>query len=261
VTKDRAFSPRAPGFGIIGKRLFSKAGIVKNFVFVWLLAVFLGGVGLAIPTDEASRSFFAVENIHDLWEIIGAIATTIGVGLAIYGYNSWKVQISAASDHELALRVAVSVRKYRVAVIATWHAAESAAVQIQGDTWIGEGGRENFLISIYQARIDAVDKARIDLESVALEAAVIWRGIFETGFDRVYLIDQKCRECIESYLSLLIRGSYDERAMTTAERALENWGEFKEHGIANDESIKALFDDACGEIDVALNNKLLKGRA
>lgn len=234
---------------------------MKNFIFVWLLGVLLGGIGLAIPTDGVNRSFFVVKDLHDLWEIIGAIATTVAVGLAIYGFNSWAVQIGAASDHELARRVAVTLRKYRMAVVAAWHAAESSAIQIQGDMWIGEGGRDNFLISIYQAKIDTVDQARADLESVALEAAVIWRGIFETGFDQIYLIDQKCRNCIESYLFLLIRGTYDDRAMSTAEIALKSWDEFKEHGITSDESIKMLFDCKIAEINVALNSKLLKGRS
>lgn len=213
-----------------------------------------------IPAEYLSRGFFEIKDIHELWEIIGAAATTFAVGLAIYGFNSWKVQIGAASDHDLARRVAVSLRRYRVAVVAAWHAAESSAVQIQSETWIGKGGRDNFVVSIYQAKVDAVDQARADLESVALEAAAIWRGIFETGFDRVYQIDQKCCNCIESYLLLLIRGNYDDRAFATVESSLKSWGEFKENGVTDDESIKAFFDSRCAGVERALSSKLFVGR-
>lgn len=234
---------------------------MRNLLFAWLLVVLLGGFATAMTTFDISGTFFNVSNIHDLWEIIGAIATTIGVGLAIHGFSSWKIQIGATSDHELARRVVVNLRKYRVAVIAAWHAAESSAVQIQSKTWIGDGGDDNFLIPIYQARITAAEQARSDLEAIAIESAAIWHGVFETGFDRLYLIDQKCCNCIGAYLSLLIRGTYDEVSMTRADMALRSWSEFEKNGVTDDKSIRELFDSSCADLNVELNVRLLRGRS
>lgn len=116
------------------------------------------------------------------------------------------------------------------------------------------------MISIYQARINDVEQVRAELESIEIEAAVIWRGIFEGGFDKLYLIDQKCCRCIDSYLGLLIRGTADNRAFTTAEIALKDWAEFQEHGVVDDNSIKQFFDSKSAPVELALSKKLLKGR-
>ena len=233
---------------------------MKNAVLVWLGSILLIGTAGALAQINLSGTFLDIKDVHDLFEIFGAIATVCAVGIAMYGINTWQIQIGAASDHDLARKLAVCLRRYRIAVIAAWHAADSSAVQIRGDTWIGPGGRENFLISIYQARINDVGQVRAELESIEIEAAVIWRGVFEGGFDKLYLIDQKCCNCIDSYLGLLIRGTADDRAFTTAELALKDWTEFQEHGVVDDNSIKQFFDSKSAPIELALSKKLLKGR-
>jgi hypothetical protein len=214
----------------------------------------------AVAEVNLSNSFLEVKDVHDLFEIFGVFATISAVGIALYGLNTWKIQLGAASDHELARRLAICVRRYRIAVVSAWHAAESSAVQIEGKTWIGPGGSDNFLIGIYKSRIDEVQRVRAELESVALESAAIWHGVFETGFDMIYAIDLKCCNCIDSYLGLLIRGDADDRAFDTADAALKHWSEFKQNGVIDDKSIKKLFDLKSSEVAREIGRRLLSGR-
>ena len=209
---------------------------------------------------KLSGSFLEIKDVHDLFEIFGALATMGAVGIALYGLNFWKIEIGAASDHELARRLAVCLRRYRIAVVSAWHMAHSAAAQIEGNTWIGSGGNDNYLIDIYRHRIVEVQEVRAELESVALESAVIWGGVFEGGFDKLYAIDSKCCNCIDSYLGLLIRGAADDRAFTTADAALKHWSEFGQHGVVDDVSIKRLFDSKSVQIETELGKRLLRGR-
>lgn len=218
------------------------------------------GTVTALAALNLSGSFLEVKDVHDLFEIFGALSTVSAVGIAIYGLNAWKIEIGAASDHELARRLAVCLRRYRIAVVSAWHMAESAAAQIKGNTWVGEGGHDNYLIAIYRGRIVEVQEVRAELESIALESAVIWGGVFEAGFDKLYAIDSKCCSCINSYLGLLIRGRADDRAFTTADAAVEQWSEFEVHGVIDDGSIKKLYDSNSFEVEAELGRRLLKGR-
>ena len=54
--------------------------------------------------------FWKVENVHDLFEIFGAVATSGAVLIALMTMNSWKQQAKAEADHELARRVVIILR-------------------------------------------------------------------------------------------------------------------------------------------------------
>jgi hypothetical protein len=233
---------------------------LKNIIFVYLSSVFGISTVTALAVLNLSGTFLEVKDLHDLFEMFGALATVGAVGIALYGLNVWKLEIGVASDHELARRLAIGLRRYRIAVVSAWHMAESAAAQIEGNTWVGAGGNDNYLIALYRSRIIELQQVRAELESIALESAVVWGGVFEAGFDKLYAIDAKCCSCIDSYLGLLIRGRSDDRAFTTADAALEQWSEFEVHGVIDDKSIKKLFDSKSFQVESELGKRLLEGR-
>ena len=68
---------------------------------VWLGCFLLFAIGTIWGAVPIGTTFFKVADIHDLSDIIGSIATALAVCLAAAGYNAWKSQLVAASDHEL----------------------------------------------------------------------------------------------------------------------------------------------------------------
>jgi len=165
---------------------------LKNILLIWLAGFFMAGLILGIVSISVSPNLVTFSQVHDLFEIFGAVATVLAVGIAIYGLNTWQTEIGAASDHELARRLAVSLRRYKLSVVDAWHCAESCSVQLKHQSWIGPGGRKNILVEIHEKKIKALQDARLDLDCVALEASVIWGGVFDTGFHQLYQLEKNC---------------------------------------------------------------------
>ncbi|MFU2330297.1 hypothetical protein [Pseudomonas sp. NFX98] len=198
----------------------------------------------------------------DVFSIIGTIASVFGVGLACYvglaGLSTWKNQLKGTADHKLARDSAIALRKYRNELSTLWNYAESAAVQIKGESWIGSTGEDSFTISIYQPQIDKVRQARAELEPVALECAAIFEGVFISGFDRLYLFEEACCNVIDSYLQLVRRGGFDARAEFISEGALKNWKKFEDAGVVNDGTSKQFIESLIAPLLGEINKKQLK---
>lgn len=194
-----------------------------KFRMEWLLCLGLFGAGVVWSKMITPSDFWKVNNVHDLFEILGALATSGAVLIALMTMNSWKRQAKAEADHELARRVVIILRKYRDELVHTWSYAESSVSQIRGSTWIGDGGNESPLVGIYQRRLDQMEEVRAQLSPIEVECSEIWGGIFKTKFDELYSYDDGFRSFIETYLRLLIRGTFDDRSEMEADNALERW--------------------------------------
>ncbi|WP_150763151.1 hypothetical protein [Pseudomonas fluorescens] len=198
----------------------------------------------------------------DVFSIIGTIASVLGVGLAFYvgleGLSTWKKQLKGTADHKLARDAAIVLRKYKNELATLWNYAESAAVQIDGESWIGSNGEDAFTISIYQPQVDRVRQVRAELEPIALECAAIFEGVFVSGFDRLYLFEEACCNCVDSYLQLVKRGGFDARVEFISLGALKSWQMFEAAGVVDDKTSRQFIEGILSPILLEINKRLMK---
>lgn len=213
-----------------------------KYRFEGLLCLGVFGAGVIWSKLVLGGDFWKVDNIHDLFEIFGAAATSGAVIIALVTMNSWRRQAKAEADHELARRTVIALRRYHDELVHTWSYAESAITQIRGNTWIGDGGKDNPLVDIYQKRLEQIEQARSDLAPIELECAEIWGGAFKTKFAELYSYDDGFCSFIETYLHLLIRGSFDERSMMESDSALKRWESMDVWGLGDRASTEATIE-------------------
>lgn len=198
----------------------------------------------------------------DVFSIIGTVASVFGVGLAFYigleGLSTWKKQLKGTADHKLARDAAIVLRKYRNALATAWNYADSAALQINGQSWIGSNGEDSFTVSIYQPAVDNVRKVRSELEPISLECAAIFEGVFISGFDRLYLFEDACCDCIESYLRLVRKGGFNDKLEYIASHALTAWNVLEYNGVDSDDTSKAFIDKLLSPLLADIDKRLLK---
>jgi hypothetical protein len=208
----------------------------------WLLCLGVFGAGVVWAELIFPSDFWKVDNVHDLFEILGAVATSGAVIIALMTMNAWKRQAKAEADHELARRVVIFLRGYRDELVHTWSYAESSVAQIRGNTWIGEGGNDNPMIEVYQGRLDQMQVARAQLAPIELECAEIWGGLFTTKFAELYSYEDGFRSFIEIYLRLLIRGTFDDRSDMESDDAVRRWALLNQWGLGDRSSAEATID-------------------
>ncbi|NSX21867.1 hypothetical protein HTV13_18825 [Pseudomonas putida] len=206
----------------------------------------------------ASDSFFQVANIHDAFEIAGVIATILAVLLAVWTMSDWRRQAKAESDHELARRVLVQLRKYRDETLKTWQYAESSIVQIEGHTWVGKGGSDNLLYVTYQRQLDNMKTVRAELAPLEIESAELWGGIFTTHFAKLYLLDDLLSELVDIYLRLLVRGAWDPRAYIEVKSATQRWLTIQDLGLQNAKNANLEIDKVFSPLRDAARQRLIK---
>lgn len=163
-------------------------------IWVGCASLFLTGViwgGVSIPTE-----FFKVKDIHDLFEIASSGATVIAVCLAAAGFNAWKLQILAASDHDLAKRAAIALHAYHAAVLRGFELAEILERRIRLDIrGLKPHQSDDILIEL-----ERLNLAILNARALSFECKVGWGEEFWAGFQSVLLPGQKYANCIESFL-------------------------------------------------------------
>lgn len=213
-----------------------------KFRMEWLLCIGVFGAGVVWAELIFPSDFWKVANVHDLFDIFGAVATSGAVIIALMTMNSWRRQAKAEADHELARRVVIILRSYRDELFLTWSYAESSIAQIRGSTWIGEGGTDNPMIGLYQGRLDQLQLVRDQLAPIELECAEIWGGVFTTKFAEIYSYEDGFRSFIEIYLRLLISGVFDERSDMESDDAVRRWALMDGWGLGDRSAVEATID-------------------
>lgn len=206
---------------------------------IWFacLLLFLAGVvwsKLSFPSD-----FYKVENIHDLFDMMGVAATIAAVSVAYVGLNSWRRQGKATADHELARKLIVVLRIYQDEMIKNWVYASNAVGKIENNSWIGDGGRDNYLVGIYEEQLKKAKEAVAALEPFRLECAEFWGVELEAKFLDLYDLDSLFCDLIDSSVSLIIYGTFDDRSEENSLRTLERWQHLCSQGFTDIESVKS----------------------
>ncbi|SED97119.1 hypothetical protein [Pseudomonas anguilliseptica] len=168
--------------------------------FIWFGCVLLFGAGAIWGGVKAPADFFVIKNVHDLSETIGGFATVAALLAAVSGINSWKRQIRAAEDHDLARRLAVSLSKYKASVISSWSYVRVVVSEVKAsDAGVVIENSEGYRNLVRVAR-DSILLARAEIESIALECVAVWGESYEIKFQKILMFEDACTKCIDRYL-------------------------------------------------------------
>jgi len=165
-------------------------------VWVGCVSLFAAGViwgRVPIPTD-----FFKVKDVHDLFEIAGSGATVLAVCLAAAGFSAWKLQILAASDHDLAQRASITLHAYQSAVVRGSQVSEFLEVRVASE--IGKCGIKPHQADGIRRELERLESATESVKALSLECKVAWGDGVWLEFQSVLVPGEKYAECIEGYL-------------------------------------------------------------
>ncbi|WP_141729042.1 hypothetical protein [Pseudomonas putida] len=165
-------------------------------VWVGCVSLFASGViwgRVPIPTD-----FFKIKDVHDLFEIAGSGATVLAVCLAAAGFSAWKLQILAASDHDLARRASIALHTYQAAVVRGSQVAEFLEVRVASE--IGRVGIKPHQADGIRRELERLESATENVKALSLECKVVWGEGVWLKFQSALVPGEKYAECIEGYL-------------------------------------------------------------
>lgn len=171
---------------------------------IWLGCAALFGAGVVWGLAHAKRNFFEVDNIHDFFEILAAIATVVAVVLAGMGLNAWKKQVRATADHELARRILIALHEYVEAInavrnpmIMMYEITPERGEQEHPDPVVEEFAGE---VRAYQRRLTRAEPVRAKLFSYSIEAEAVWSKLHREAIQSLFRMESEIAIYLRSYL-------------------------------------------------------------
>ncbi|MDD2109684.1 hypothetical protein [Pseudomonas asiatica] len=223
----------------------------------FLVSFGLFGAGAIWGKIIPGENFFKVANVHDLFDIFGAAATCMAVVVAAFGLRTWRYQTRASTDHDLATKFLVALRRYQDEMVRSWHYAESSVAQIDACTWIGSPGKTNFLVGLYEGRLKYTQAARAQVEAMAVECAEMWDDEIRDLLLVVYVTDDLIASFIETYVQLLIKGTLDEQSDHNSTVTLKRWIELSEAGVVDHQSAQTYIGEKFSPLRQRVRRKLI----
>ena len=218
--------------------------------------VLLFGAGAIWAAIPIGTNFFVVGNVHDLFEIIAAAATTIAVCFAAAGLNAWKSQISATADHELARRVAVALSRYKDSTLDMWNYAEFSLSQFQQVTRTSNSALDESFNTLIKSRLDASLLVRAEVKSLAVECRAVWGKEFEKLFQGVFIFERRVSSCVNMYLTW---SAPDPMGKAMASHSLNKYGiESDALELVSVELASSYVESLVDDLDTRLAEKLLR---
>ncbi|WP_336334296.1 hypothetical protein [Pseudomonas putida] len=169
-----------------------------KFKSEWLLCFGVFGAGAVWSKIILPSDFWKVGSIHDLFEIFGAIATSI----AVYIAASWKKQLGSARDYELARKIAIAIFQYRESSIEVWAAAYDCLKKHSEQERLEIGMRKAFTLSI-EARLENAQSFRAEIQAYLVECRAIWKNGIDKDFSEIIAFEQVCSSCAKFYLATI----------------------------------------------------------
>ena len=212
------------------------------------IGVFAAGViwsKLIFPSD-----FWKVENIHDLFEIFGAIATSITVYIAL----TWKRQLGSTRDYEHARKAAVAVLKYKESLISVWEAANSCLQQNSGEDL--DDRMRDAVIMTTENRLSVAEKLRSELVELVVECRAIWRNGIDKDLSRALAFEASCANCANMYL-IAIRPLTNPVSKIVARHTLDKFRQWMiDKNLTSRELAEEYVDKLLAPVDDKLDAKM-----
>ena len=176
---------------------------MRKDLTIWFGCILLFCAGTVWGLAHKKRDFFQVANLHDFFDIFGAIATIAAVVLAALSLNAWKKQKRAEASHDLARQVLVSVYEYREVIkavrnpmIMSYEIAPEAGEQPSADPMTEKFHGE---LRAYQRRLARIEPVRVRLLAYSLEAQVVWGNDIKEVFSLLLMLENQIGMYLRSY--------------------------------------------------------------
>ncbi|CAN7413040.1 hypothetical protein LJR277_002515 [Pseudomonas sp. LjRoot277] len=165
-------------------------------VWVGCVALFFSGVvwgGLTINID-----FLKISNLHDLFDIVGAVATSV----AVYIAATWKKQLGSSRDYEHARKAAVVALKYKESVVDVWEASDNCLLQEKSGESMDDRMKKIVTFTV-EARLDVAQKLRSEMQDLLVECRAIWRNGIDDDLSKAIAFEYSCSNCVKTYLMII----------------------------------------------------------
>lgn len=223
---------------------------------IWLLCFLLFGCGAVWAQIPIKSDFFVVDNIHDLFEIFGALATVVAVCVAAANINSWKHQVNAAADLELARSFAISFQRYKDCIVGMWVIAEFAVTQANGS--------EQPLIEVsepidadFQKSLDELSKAQLEVKDLILRCQSVWRINLNDDSQQLFQFADRCALTVKNYLLLSRKTPASANMASRVRKAVvTHWSWFENNGCETYELAIARTDELSTKLEKRIAKKL-----
>ncbi|QXG25205.1 hypothetical protein KTT56_26190 [Pseudomonas viridiflava] len=227
----------------------------KNILILMACLIFFIAVAIwaaSLPTE----GFFKIANLHDFFDIIGAIATTLAVIIATIGINNWKIQVGATSDHELARKMIVALLKYRNELLDLWQIADVASGENEARHWIR--GEDEYSKHIYGNANIRAKNARTELEAISVEAKAIWGGLFETGLIAAFQFENVCANTISNYMFPCKPQPNETDLNEISKISIKSWSDFNDRESLSNETYEEKINALLLPVKIEIEKKLLR---
>lgn len=194
--------------------------------------------------------------MRDFFEFLGSAATVVAVVLAIISLNRWKIEVGAASDHELARKMAVIIQRYRIELVDLWQFADSASRQNESEHWMHE--QNDYSKNIYEYALSRMRAARADLEAISLESSAIWGNIFDTTISEAFQFENVCANTISNYLYLCKTRPIEISSWEFSEKSINMWREFNHARNLSDDTVEDKINLILKSVRFEIEKKLLR---
>lgn len=229
---------------------------MKKDWLVWVGCFLLFSVGAIWGGVPISTNFFKVDNVHDLLEIASSIATVLAVCLAAAGYNAWKSQMVATSDHELSRRVALTMLRYKFSSVRGCELTRYLVSRMR--LQVGKEGTRQDLLDEVRRELKELQAICSEIRTVAFECKVMWGESVWTDFEKVFVLGSRCCSCIDSFLRWSRKESSERFKDKIARDAVDLFDDLSQWIGDNKESVERYMDDLLKPIYVEVGERLLR---
>jgi hypothetical protein len=154
-------------------------------------------------------------------DIAPAVATAVGMYVAVRGLNTWNRQLKGSVEYDLTRRLLKGAYRLREAIKAVRNpimlANEQPPPPEEGKKMNHDQRRHYGLAQAYQNRWNKVVEARNDLQTDLLEAEVIWGQEIYNQFKPLFKLQHELFADIHSYLVVCNPDEHEESRQAMAE--------------------------------------------
>lgn len=218
-------------------------------VLIGCVLLFFSGVvwgGLTMDVD-----FLKVANLHDLFDIFGAVATSI----AVYIAATWKRQLGSTRDYEHARKAAVVALKYKESVIDVWEASEDCLLQSESGEIMDERMTKVVTLTV-ETRLDTAQKLRSEMQELLVECRAIWRNGIDKDFSKVIAFESSCSICSRTFLRIISSNTNPVVAITSRYTLAKYRGSDNFKKFSNRLEAEKYVDELFGPLNEKLDAKM-----
>lgn len=223
----------------------------KDWV-VWVACFLLFAAGCVWAEIPIPNNFFKVANVHDAFEIGSSAATVAAVFIAL---TTWKKQMRAQADHDLARRLLVTANRFKnetfLVLIDTQFCAANDVLQYSEWTLI-----ERIQTNL-RARLDSHNEAKSAFQADLLEARALWEGVMDRTYQGLLEVGSNAALCINHFL-IFLNESGNPNIQEPLADSLESYSAYLSlEGFDSDPaSISSKLDEMTAEAEAALKVRL-----